>query len=173
MVTSPLRKLKTIKAAGLFSRSAIGTCCINFVMQRIFRISSRFRYQIHFSSKVTTPTKVILLGEGSNVIKCLALNGGIYIQGSNGVDLHRSVLIAPGVKIISGNHNIHNFDAPSVQTTKIEIMEDCWLGANAVILPGVILLKNTIVGAGSVVTKSFHKENITIAGNPARIVSER
>jgi acetyltransferase-like isoleucine patch superfamily enzyme len=41
---------------------------------------------------------------------------------------------------------------------------------NAVILPGVTLGDHTIVGAGSVVTKSFENGNCVIAGNPAKII---
>ena len=50
---------------------------------------------------------------------------------------------------------------------KIEIDDNCFIGANCIILPNVYLGKNCIVGAGSVVTKSF-PENSVIAGVPAR-----
>ena len=48
--------------------------------------------------------------------------------------------------------------------------KNCWIGFNAVILPGVILGDNTIVGAGSIVTKSFESGHCVIAGNPAKII---
>jgi acetyltransferase-like isoleucine patch superfamily enzyme len=50
------------------------------------------------------------------------------------------------------------------------IGKKCWIGMNAIILPGVQLGDNTIVGAGSVVTKPFPDGNILIAGNPAKII---
>ena len=50
----------------------------------------------------------------------------------------------------------------------IRIGNNCFVGANTVILPGVTLSDNVIVAAGSVVTKSFLEENIIIGGNPAR-----
>ncbi len=159
-----LKKSKTI------SRSTIGVCVVNFIFQRFFGISRRFRYQIHFTSKVTSPSGIVIKGNEFELYKCLALNGGILIQGSNGVDIDSSTLIAPGVKIISGNHDLNDFTVEAVITRKIEIHQHCWLGANSIILPGVILKKGTIVGAGSVVTKSFNDENIVIAGNPAKII---
>ena len=53
----------------------------------------------------------------------------------------------------------------------VVISEDCWIGMNSVILPGVVLGKHTIVGAGSIVTKSFDG-NCVIAGNPAKKIKD-
>ena len=102
----------------------------------------------------------------------MALNGGIHIQASNGVFIDRSVLIAPGVKIISGNHDINDFSASALRRNPIVLLEGCWLGANSVLLPGVRLGAKTIVGAGAVVTKSFEEGNVIIAGNPAKKIRD-
>ncbi|WP_333558948.1 DapH/DapD/GlmU-related protein [Enterococcus lactis] len=48
--------------------------------------------------------------------------------------------------------------------------EQCWIGMNSVLLPGIILGPKTIVGAGSIVTKSFKEGNCVIAGNPAKVI---
>lgn len=47
---------------------------------------------------------------------------------------------------------------------------NCFIGMNVTVLPGVTLGDNTIVGASSVVTKSFLDGNVVIAGNPARVI---
>ncbi|EGY1308920.1 N-acetyltransferase, partial [Escherichia coli] len=43
------------------------------------------------------------------------------------------------------------------------------IGANATILPGIIIGENSIIGAGSVVTKDI-PDNVIVAGNPAKII---
>ena len=47
---------------------------------------------------------------------------------------------------------------------------NCFIGTNVTVLPGVTLGDNTIVGASSVMTKSFLDGNVVIAGNPARVI---
>lgn len=54
----------------------------------------------------------------------------------------------------------------------ISIGDHCWIGHRAVILKNTIIKNNTIVGAGSIVSGNFDKENIIIAGNPAKIIKE-
>jgi len=51
----------------------------------------------------------------------------------------------------------------------ISIGEDCWLGGNVVVLPGVRIGRGVTVGAGSVVTKDVEDFHV-VAGNPARVI---
>lgn len=53
----------------------------------------------------------------------------------------------------------------------ITIGNSCWFGGRVTVLPGVTLGNNVVVGAGSVVTKSFG-DNVVIAGNPARVIKQ-
>jgi acetyltransferase-like isoleucine patch superfamily enzyme len=64
-------------------------------------------------------------------------------------------------------------DAP-LDTSKasIAIEDDVWIGANAVILPGVTIGRGAVIGAGSVVTKDVAPYTIC-AGNPARVMRAR
>ncbi len=55
------------------------------------------------------------------------------------------------------------------ECSKTKIGDNCFLGMNAIIMPGVTLGNNVIVGAGSVVTKSF-PDDVVIAGNPAKVI---
>jgi len=54
----------------------------------------------------------------------------------------------------------------------VRIGRSCWIGSGAIILPGVTLGDDVIVGAGAVVTKSLG-DGVTIAGVPARIIKEK
>ena len=54
---------------------------------------------------------------------------------------------------------------------KIKIGDNCFIGTNAVILPDVTLGRDVVVGAGSIVTRSF-TSNVVIGGNPAKIIKK-
>ncbi|GHV88631.1 hypothetical protein AGMMS50267_09910 [Spirochaetia bacterium] len=58
------------------------------------------------------------------------------------------------------------------QNKDIIIGNHVWIGMNAMILKGVEIKDNSIIGAYSLVTKKFCNENIIVAGNPAKIIKE-
>ncbi|WP_316840682.1 acyltransferase [Pedobacter gandavensis] len=96
---------------------------------------------------------------------------GCYFANTNNGIIHigKGTWIAPNVGIVTTNHKLSNFDEHD-PPKDIRIGERCWIGMNAVLLPGVQLGPNTVVGAGSVVTKSFIEGNCVIAGNPAKFI---
>lgn len=140
---------------------------IYFFMQRILRINSHVSWPVHWSSLVSYPER----------IKCkywrpyIGFLPGCYIQAINGIEIGVNVRIGPGVKLISANHNIYDYDIHEKQSPII-IGNNCWLGANIVILPGVKLGEHTIVAAGAVVTESFQTGDCIIGGVPARIIKK-
>ncbi|GAA3904746.1 hypothetical protein GCM10022228_13690 [Halomonas cibimaris] len=69
------------------------------------------------------------------------------------------------------NHNPNNYHH-YIEGGPVIIGDNCWLGANAVILPEVKIGEHTIVAAGSVVTKSFPDSNQLLAGVPAKVVKK-
>lgn len=94
----------------------------------------------------------------------------VYFQSWNGmITIGKGTWIAPGVGIITENHNPLNLNE-HMQKEDVIIGDNCWIGMNAVLLPGVVLGSRTIVGAGAVVTKSFKEGNCVLAGVPAQIV---
>lgn len=95
---------------------------------------------------------------------------GCYIQGKGGIEIGDYTQIAPNVVIVSANHDI--YDSRKYVMKKVVIGKYCWIGAGAKIMPGVELGDFTIVGAGSVVTKSFKEGYCLIGGIPASKIKE-
>ena len=85
------------------------------------------------------------------------------------ISIGKDVHIAANVGIITQNHDPAN---PNVHlpAKPVAIGDHCWLGMNAMVLPGVVLGPYTTVGAGAVVTHSFPEGHCVIAGNPARVI---
>lgn len=94
---------------------------------------------------------------------------GQYFQSN--IKIGSGTYIAANIGIITKNHSFDNL-AEYSEIKPVSIGKKCWIGMNTVILPGVELGDSTIVGAGSVVTKSFKKGYCVLAGNPAKIIKE-
>lgn len=91
------------------------------------------------------------------------------------VTIGSDVMTAQHVVISGLNHGYEDITVPPskqpVNTAPVTIGNAVWIGANAVILPGVTLGKHVVVGAGSVVTKDV-PDFCVVAGNPARIIRQ-
>lgn len=139
-----------------------------FIFQRILRINSHVPWPVHWSCIVGGKIKY---KNWSGVRPNLGLSPGCYIQGMNGIEVGINVRIAPGVKIVSANHNVNNYDKHD-PTPPIKIGDNIWIGANAVILPGVEIGNHTVIAAGAVVSKSFPEGNCILGGVPAKIIKK-
>ena len=84
-----------------------------------------------------------------------------------------NTMFGPNVTVATAGHPIlpelrqqgYQYNAP------IHIGENCWIGAGALILPGITIGDNVVIGAGSVVTKNI-PSNVVAVGNPCRILRE-
>ena len=85
-------------------------------------------------------------------------------------------MIAPGVIIYSQNHSYNDLNSNIVNQgytlKKVNIGNNVWIAANAIILPGVTIGQGAVVAAGSVVTKDV-KPNTIVGGNPATFIKNR
>ena len=152
-----------------FMRFINGTYFVNFIFQRVFRINSSAPFLIHFTSVVFNGENIRFSGK---TWKYLARANGGYYHGLNGITLGRDTILSTGVKLISTSHDKHDYDMLLVgHEYEIITGKNCWLGANSVLLPGVKLGDNVIVGAGAVVTKSFPSNSI-LAGVPAICIGQ-
>lgn len=91
-----------------------------------------------------------------------------YFQGSGKVYISDYVQFGPNVGVQSANHDL--YDQRKSVAKPIRIGDYCWIGMGSIILAGVELGPRTIVGANSIVTKSFPEGYCVIAGNPAKVV---
>lgn len=82
-------------------------------------------------------------------------------------------LIASGVQLITATHPIDPIPRRAAweQALPVAIADGVWLGAGALVCPGVSIGENTIVGAGSVVTRDLPAD-VVAYGNPARVARE-
>lgn len=108
--------------------------------------------------------------------RSLAVNTGAFISARAPLSFGSGVLVGPNVVIVTSNHRYDMPDRPiseqGHELGAITIGDDCWIGANAVILAGVNVAEGTIVSAGSVVTRDTEPYTI-VAGSPAQRIGER
>lgn len=87
------------------------------------------------------------------------------------IEIGDDVTIAAGTALLTHDNSVIKCDLDATDYFgKIIIKDHCFIGVRCLILPGVTLGERTIVGAGSIVTKSFPQGNVVIAGNPARFI---
>lgn len=87
---------------------------------------------------------------------------GVYVIGCSKISIGERVVLRPSTML---------FADPRENGAEIIVKKGCWIGANAILLPGVTVGENTVVAAGSVVTKSLPPK-VVAAGVPAKIIKE-
>ncbi len=89
------------------------------------------------------------------------------------VSIGNNVFIAPNVGIYTAGHPIHPFlrDKEVEWAQPITIGNSVWIGAGAIINPGITIGNNVVIGSGSVVTKNI-PDNVLAVGNPCRVIRE-
>lgn len=102
---------------------------------------------------------------GKNVF----INHGCSFLDLGGITIEDDVLIGPNVQLITENHSIHPAERNNLELKSILIRKNVWIGAGAIILPGVTVGENSVVAAGAVVTKDV-PANTVVAGVPAKTV---
>jgi virginiamycin A acetyltransferase len=106
------------------------------------------------------------------------LNSGVVIYSGNGVSIGNGTLVAANVTLAATNHEYHCRHKTIIDQRFIPskggivIEEDCWIGANSVLLDGTILRKGCVVAAGSVIRGEW-PEFAVIAGNPPKVIKYR
>jgi maltose O-acetyltransferase len=99
------------------------------------------------------------------------VNCGAVFLDVAAITLGEHVQVGPSVQFLTPTHPLE----PQLRRTGLEaglpitVANNVWLGGGAILLPGVSVGENTVVGAGAVVTKSL-PANVVAVGNPARVI---
>ena len=134
----------------------------------------------------TPPYRRFSLGRSSVVESFSCINnavGDVVIGDHTRVGLHNTIIgpvtigshvnLAQGITVTALNHNFGDtekrIDEQGVSTNPVTIEDDVWIGANAVILPGVTIGNHCVVAAGAVVTKDVPPHSL-VAGVPAVVI---
>jgi acetyltransferase-like isoleucine patch superfamily enzyme len=145
--------------------------------------------KIYWSVRMDTPPyRRFWLGKRSIVESYCCINnavGDVTIGDYTRIGIHCTVIgpvcigshvnLAQGITVTALNHNFEDatkrIDEQGVSTKPVVIGDDVWIGANAVILPGVTIGSHCVVAAGAVVTKDV-PDNTLVGGVPAKVIKK-
>ena len=145
--------------------------------------------KIYYSVRMDTPPyRRFWLGRRSVVESYCCINnavGDVTIGDYTRIGIHCTVIgpvcigshvnLAQGITVTALNHNFSEpdkrIDEQGVSTTPVTIEDDVWIGANAVILPGVSIGTHSVVAAGAIVTKNVPPHSL-VAGVPAKVIKQ-
>lgn len=126
--------------------------------------------EIDESVDVFTPL-YINYGKHTKIGKNVFINFDCVFLDLGGIIIEDNVLIAPKVSLLSEGHLIEPENRHALVPKAIHIKKNAWIGAGATILQGVIIGENSVVAAGSVVSKDV-PDNVIVGGTPAKIIKE-
>lgn len=145
--------------------------------------------KIYHSVRMDTPPyRRFSIGKDSVVESFCCINnavGDVIIGDHTRIGLYNTIIgpviignhvnLAQGIIVTALNHNFDKtfkrIDEQGISTAPIVISDDVWIGANAVILPGVTIGRHSVIAAGAVVTKDV-PDNCIVAGVPAKMIKK-
>lgn len=108
-------------------------------------------------------------GKHISIGKNVFINFDCTFLALGGITIEDDVLIGPKVSLITENHPLNTRERKGLIGKPIHIKKNAWIGANAVILPGVTIGENAVVAAGAVVSKDV-PDNTIVGGIPAKFI---
>lgn len=98
------------------------------------------------------------------------ISPGVRISAANHISIADSCMLASHAYITDSDwHGIYDRSLPPRETSRVILEENVWIGDSAIVCKGVTIGRNSIIGAGSVVTSDI-PANVMAAGNPARVI---
>lgn len=126
--------------------------------------------EVDKSVDVFTPL-YINYGKHTKIGKNVFINFDCTFLDLGGITIEDHVLIAPKVSLLSEGHPASPENRHSLVVGPIHIKKNAWIGAGAIILPGVTVGENSIVAAGAVVSTNV-PDNTIVGGIPAKVIKE-
>lgn len=119
------------------------------------------------SSSQILPPVYIDFGRQVEVGKNVFINHNCTMMAAGGIVIEDDVQIGPQVTLTTTNHDFN--DRFTLLCKPIHIKRNVWIGARALILPGVTVGENAVIAGGAVVTKDV-EPNVVVGGSPARVL---
>lgn len=111
------------------------------------------------------------MGKNITFGKNIFINHDCSFLDLGGIVLEDNVQIGPKVSLVTENHPLDPAQRRSLICSPIRIKRNAWIGAGAIILPGVTVGENSVVAAGAVVSKDV-PDNVVVAGVPAKVMRQ-
>lgn len=149
-------------------------CFINALCKNTVHIGKNF--SLGRNSIIECTGVIRELGDSLEIGDDVGIAANAFISVRGKVKIGSSTIFGPGVKLFSENHIYTDKTTPiylqGTDRKGIEIGEDCWIGADAIILDGVRIGKGSVVAAGAVVNKDVPDYSV-VGGVPAKIIGNR
>ena len=112
-------------------------------------------------------------GNNIKLGKNVFINSSCYFMDCGKITIVDNVFIGPSCGLYTANHplDFQTRNQGLEQALQITIGNNVWLGGNVVILPGITIGDNCVIGAGSVVTKNIDANSIA-CGNPCKVIKK-
>lgn len=99
------------------------------------------------------------------------VDSGVELYAVDEIKIGANAVVSAGAFICTATHDIGS-ESFELKTRPVEIGDGAWIGARAIVLPGVKIGENAVVGAGAVVTKDV-EAGMVVGGNPATVIKQR
>ena len=110
-------------------------------------------------------------GKNIHLGKNVFINAGCRFQDQGGIYIGDGTFIGHNVILATLNHDMNPDSRGDMYPKPIHIGKKVWIGSGAIVLPGISIGDNSVIAAGSVVTKNV-PENVVYGGNPAKFIKK-
>lgn len=171
-------KLFTDTTKGLVKAALVKQLVGWFNRSWVFNVPKRFIIEKlvfkKFGSSWIEPPFNVCVGKNTSIGNGCYFNFNTTFVDDYKITIGDHVLFGPSVSVITTGHPVHpelRDNGAAMYCAPVEIKNGAWLCSNVTVLPGVTIGKNSVIGAGSVVTKDI-PDNVIAIGVPCKVLRE-